>query len=222
MGRVIGNEIFKTIVMMAYEMKLASRVLSRMTHRREKVRKLMKAGQTFRDDEDIRKEMAKYLAISPDNKKHWRFDEGAEDTEHNGFVLKKEIALSVSGRYRIMLSIVKHTEYEVAQHRQFENVLYVHIRDSDDEEVNEVADRRYYIRNPPTVVTVEIIKRLGLCLESREVKEAYDEIYERVSYYSRRSGINAYKWDRRITAMRDDDKRSGLVKTISRRYGEDV
>lgn len=179
----------------------------------------MKAGQTFRDDEDIRKEMAKYLAISPDNKKHWRFDEGAEDTEHNGFVLKKEIALSISGRYRIMLSIVKHTEYEIRQHRQFENVLYVHIRDSDDEEVNEEYDRRYFIRNPPTVVTVEIIKRLGLCLEFSEVKEAYDDIYERVSY---RGGKNARIWDRRIYGMRVDDKNSILARMISRRYGQDV
>jgi hypothetical protein len=219
MGYVIGNEVFKTIVTMACEMKLASQVRWRITQRREEVRKLMKAGQTFRDDEDIRKEMAKYLAISPDNKKHWRFDEGAEDTEHNGFVLKKEIALSISGRYRIMLSIVKHTEYEIRQHRQFENVLYVHIRDSDDEEVNEEYDRRYFIRNPPTVVTVEIIKRLGLCLEFSEVKEAYDDIYERVSY---RGGKNARIWDRRIYGMRVDDKNSILARMISRRYGQDV
>ena len=218
MGRVIGNEIFKTIVTMAYEMGLAHRVLSRMGRRRDKVELLMETGQTFRDDEDIRKEITKYLAISPDNKKHWRFDEPAEDTTENGFVLKKEIPISVSGPYRIMLCIVKHTEYEVDRDRQFVNIIYIHLRDSDGDDINE-CDNQYHIQSPPTVVTVELIKQMALGMEFSEVQEAYDEIFERVSC---RSGINARAWNRRLPIMRDDDKRSDIVEKIRRRYGETV
>lgn len=216
MGRVIGNEIFKTIVTMAYEMGLAQKVLGRMARRREKVIDLMRAGQTFRDNEDILKDITKYLAISPDNKKHWRFDEEVEDG-YSGFVLKKEIPMSVSGPYRIMLSIVKHTEYEVAQHRDFWNALYVHVRDSDGEVVNDGYDTQYVMETPPTVFTVALVERLGLCLEFSEIEEAYDAIFEGISCSS---GINARAWNRRLHIMRDGP--SDIVEKIRRRYVETV
>ena len=163
MSRVIGNEIFKTIVTMAYEMKLAAQVLERMAQRREKVLKLMREGQTFRDDEDIRKEITKYLAISPNNKKHWRFEEEAEGGR-SGFVLKKEIALSVSGRYRIMLSIVKHTEYQQVQHIwTFNDALYVHIRDSYGDEMNFDYARGYFIATPTPANTVAFVSLFYFC-----------------------------------------------------------
>ena len=219
MSRVIGNEIFKTIVTMAYEMKLAAQVLERMAQRREKVLKLMREGQTFRDDEDIRKEIDKYLAISPDNKKHWRFEEEVEGGQ-NGFVLKKEIALSVSGRYRIMLSIVKHTEFRGHPRQVVRPALYVHILDSAGEEMNFDYARGDFIQTPATVDDVALVKLLGLCLEWEEVKEAYDDIYAMMPY--KRTGKNTRTWNRWITEMSSNRKHSMLAKMIKVRYGEDV
>lgn len=215
MGRVIGNEIFKDIIQMAYEMELARKVLNRMSRRRDKVLNRMGMGQTFRDDEDIRKEITKYLAISPDNKKHWRFDEPAENGE-NGFVLIKEIPISVSGPYRVMLSIVKHTEYEVARDRDFYNKIYVHLRDSVDEDVNEY-ENAYFIAIPPTTTTVELLKQIALRMEFKSIKEAYNEMYERLPWST--GATHAKIWNKRISMMRADDQSGALFKKIRLRYG---
>jgi hypothetical protein len=220
MGRVIGNEIFKTIITMAYEMELAEKVLGRMAQRREKVRDLMRQGQTFRDSEDIRKEMAKYLAISHRNKKYWKYDED-NGGKGPGYALNKMIAMSVSGKYRIMLSIVKHTWRE-DDLKTVWDTFYIHLQDTDGWNVNN-PNETPVPRNvgAPTVITVEILKQTALYREfAYDIQEAYEEIYERVS---RRSGRNARTvWERQITMIRNADKHGILASMIRQRYGMKV
>jgi uncharacterized protein (UPF0335 family) len=211
MSRVIGNEIFKTIVTMAYEMELAHKVLSRMSQRRSAVEDLMKTGQTFRDDDDILTEVKKYLAISPDNKKHWRFE---QDDEYRAFILKKEIPISVSGRYRIMLSIHKHLVYKDSP-RVFYNNLYIYLRDNSGEDVD---DEPYHYStgiNPPTVFTVAIIERLALEREFHDIRDTYNRIYMPIES----NGKNCKIWNKRLRIMAKDHMSYQLYHEIRRRYG---
>jgi hypothetical protein len=219
MTRVIGNEIFKTIVEMAYEMKTASRVLTRIDKGWEQVREAMKAGQRFRDDEDIRKEITKHLAISHKNKKHWRFDE--EEEMQSGFVLKRDIPISVSGEYRIMVRVVKHAEYEVAGNGITHIHLYVRCEDYNDDAWNDYLDPcvvRRPAEGPLTSTSVALLKRAGLELECDKLIELYNDIYPTFRSISKHALI----WKKRIMALKMKYQEQGRLKEMRQRYGHRI
>lgn len=207
MPRVIGKEVFKSIVAMAYEMGVADRIMTRVNQGLLEFSYQRKYPTRFRDAEDIFDDITKLWKVVHTNKKYYEWDDCYDDDEIKKYYSKKKIALTITGTYSAFARVVKLTSSN-GECRSYLDV-WRELNDYGcfDEEENEIIE----IHNAPTTTTVFIIQRTIKENENNMLKEQLADVYW-FRYSFRGLCKNHRVWEERLKEM---EKRQLLVEKLS-------
>ena len=205
-GLTLGNEVFKTIVAMAYEMGVADRIMTKVKKGLLEFSYGRKYPTRFRDDEDILEDITKLWKVVHTNKKYYEFDDCDDDDEMKKYYSKKKIALTIAGTYSAFARVVKFTSANAG------SGSYLDVwRETDDynglDEENDIVE----IHDGPTTTSVAVIKRNIKENEENDLREQLADVYW-FRYSFRGLCKNRRVWEGRLKEM---EKRQLLVEKLS-------
>jgi hypothetical protein len=186
-GKCLGNEVFKMIVEMAYEMNAVDKVNQRVESQLLKLSYEMSVPTVFRNQEEVGAEVVKALDIVHTNKKKYHKMDGAD--EEVGYVFKSKIPLSVSGHVPVLLRLEK---YVIDGHVSKLACVYVN--------GYEIANNVVPNGQEGTIIIANAVRDYLTC-RNNGLREKFNDIFE-ASYYGRRPK-NFFIWEKRLLAMKD-------------------
>ena len=207
MLRIIGKEVFKNIVAMAFEMAVADKIMKKVEKGLLEFSQHKKYQTRFRDDEDVCDDISKLYKMAHTNKKHYQPDEAGLELEEGAiptWYSKKKIALTVAGTYAAFARVVKYDNSGIIR-----SYLDIWMENEDYNPLYDDDNIQYLLDDYPTTTTVAIIQRE---IKEREVfvlAEWLDSIYE---FRFRGLTRNRQVWEQRLKEMRT---RQFLIENIS-------
>jgi len=207
MPRIIGKEVFKNIVEMAYEMDVADRIMTKVKQGLLEFSYERKYPTRFRHAEDIFDDITKLWKVVHTNKKHYELDDYNNNDEMTKWFSKKKIALTTAGTYSAFARIVKFTSANGGSGSYLDVWREWGDGNCFDEEENDVVE----IHNAPTTTTVFIIQRNIKECEKNHLKELLADVYW-FRYAFRGLCKNRRVWAERLVEM---EKRQLLVEKLS-------
>jgi hypothetical protein len=207
MPRIIGKEVFKNIVAMAYEMEVADRILTKVKQGLLEFSYERKYPTRFRHAEDIFDDITKLWKVAHTNKKHYELNVYDNTDELTQWVSKKKIALTTSGAYSAFARIIKFT----SANGDIGSYLDVWREWDEYGSFTDEENDRVDIHNAPTTTTVFIIQRNIKENEKNHLKELLADVYW-FRYAFRGLCKNRRVWEERLKEM---EKRQLLVEKLS-------
>lgn len=200
-GITLGNEVFKTIVAMAYEMDVADRIMTKVKQGLLEFSYERQYPATFRDDNQILEEMTKVCKVVHTNKKYYeKGDE--EDNVGDTYYSKEKYPLTTSGRFISYFQVVKYDHSEGVDCH-----IDTWITSPTGGFLRDIDARAF--DNAPTILTVANIKRDIAEYEKRELRKMLSSVYE---FRFRGISKGRWVWEKRLKEM---EERQLLVEKLS-------
>lgn len=173
MPRVIGKEVFKNIVTMAYEMEVADRLMTKVKQDLIEFYYRLNHTTRFREEEDLLEDFTKVWKVAHTNKKYYKLDEYHNDGETvTQWYSNKKIALTTSGRYSAFVRVVKYISDSIGE-GTFLDIWREWDEDGDCDEDN---NRIMLWNNAPTIDIIANIKQNLKVREEDMLKEQLSNI----------------------------------------------
>lgn len=205
MPRIIGREVFKTIVSMAYEMELAERVTKKIDKGLLEFSYELKYPTRFRDTSHILEDITEIWKVAHTNKKHYTNDDSVDEDDPEQWYSKKKIDLTTSGPVSAFLRVVKYNDAGIIR-----AYLDVWMEADEYQPYDDGDNLEVQIHNAPTTTTVAIIQRDIKARIHHELCGMLLTIF--VECYDSIKGKSKILWWRRLNELHNQKSRQFLVK----------
>jgi hypothetical protein len=201
MPRIIGKEVLKNIVAMAYEMDVADRIQKKVKQELLEFSYEPKYQTTFRDDKQVLEDITKLWKVVHTNKKY--YEKGDEDDgQGDTYYSKEKYPLTVSGRFIAYFQIVKYDHNEGV-----DCYIDTWITTPTGGFLRDIEQCR--IDDAPTTTTIDIIQRHIAGYNKAELRKLLSSVYE---FRFRGLGKNRRAWEERLVEWKE---RQLLVEKLS-------
>lgn len=200
MSRVIGKEVFKNIVAMAYEMEVADRIMTQVKQGLLEFSYERKYPPVFREAQQVFDDIIKVWKIALTNKKYYEKQDD-DDIDGDTYNSTMKFPLTISGPFIGYASIVM---YEFDQGIQGHLDVWIAKGEHDHFEMDLEP-----LHHRPTIVTVFLIQRHIKDYYNRKLRAFLKGVYE---FRFRGLATNRRVWEERLKEM---EKHQLLVQKLS-------